>query len=481
MKRYSTVVSLFVLLTVCSPVRAEGLAFVDAKTGVIEVSSERGHQVVSSTFADTGFNGDVLALTTYGSDLIAGGKFFTAGGVASARVAGWDGSAWYSMSGLPFGPEVYSLHQFNGELYAGTFLQTLYKWTGSDWVSFGPDLAPNNSWGQIRAMETYNDSLYIAGHFRFDTLQPPYIAKWNGVTWDSVANGIVGKVEALTLYNGELVAGGWFTTAAGSAGDRIAKWNGTTWSAIGTGISASTGNNNPNINAVTEYSGNLVAAGNFEMAGGNNALNIAIWNGFSWQQLGSGFNDQVFALIVHDNFLFAAGAFTMSGGATVNFIGRWNGGGWDQVGQLDSTVFALHEYNGKLVAGGAFQTAGGGHVAWWDGVNWRPMSDVPTDIGDDVAAQRPEDFSLGQNYPNPFNPSTVIEFRLSQPSVTRIDVFNIRGQFVAGLINQTVSAGVHTVVWDGKDNHRREVSSGVYFYRLTTDRQTVSRKMIFMK
>jgi len=78
----------------------------------------------------------------------------------------------------------------------------------------------------------------------------------------------------------------------------------------------------------------------------------------------------------------------------------------------------------------------------------------------------PESFSLKQNYPNPFNPTTNIEFSLPVSSDVKLNVFNILGQEVSTLLNQEMSAGNHTVVWNALDNSGRKLSSGIYFYML---------------
>lgn len=94
----------------------------------------------------------------------------------------------------------------------------------------------------------------------------------------------------------------------------------------------------------------------------------------------------------------------------------------------------------------------------------------------------PNTFSLNQNYPNPFNPTTTISFTTTENTVnTEIVIYNIKGQKVKSLVNERFDAGTHQVVWDGKDNNGKPVSSGIYFYRLRSGRYTSTRKMILMK
>ena len=108
--------------------------------------------------------------------------------------------------------------------------------------------------------------------------------------------------------------------------------------------------------------------------------------------------------------------------------------------------------------------------------------DEPTDINDDTGeGGLPEGFVLHQNHPNPFNPSTTISFALPVRSDINLSVFNILGRKVATIADDTYEAGYHSLIWDGRDSEGREVSSGVYFYRLDTDKFSECRKMLLIK
>jgi hypothetical protein len=90
--------------------------------------------------------------------------------------------------------------------------------------------------------------------------------------------------------------------------------------------------------------------------------------------------------------------------------------------------------------------------------------------------EQPTHYSLKQNYPNPFNPTTQIQFSLPQTSHIQLEVYSLLGQRVSTLIDGTVSMGNHTVSFDGKN-----LSSGIYIYRLTTPEYTQSRLMNLVK
>lgn len=98
-----------------------------------------------------------------------------------------------------------------------------------------------------------------------------------------------------------------------------------------------------------------------------------------------------------------------------------------------------------------------------------------------IANQVPDGFRLLQNYPNPFNPNTTIEFALTQKSDVRLVVYNLLGQQVRVLANESVNPGVYKVEWDGKDELGQKVASGIYLYRITAGNYVETKKMVLMK
>jgi hypothetical protein len=76
------------------------------------------------------------------------------------------------------------------------------------------------------------------------------------------------------------------------------------------------------------------------------------------------------------------------------------------------------------------------------------------------------DFRLFQNYPNPFNPVTTIRYQLPSKNRVVMDIYNIAGQRIIQLVNKQQKAGRYTLHWDGRNRSGKQVSSGIYFYRL---------------
>ena len=96
--------------------------------------------------------------------------------------------------------------------------------------------------------------------------------------------------------------------------------------------------------------------------------------------------------------------------------------------------------------------------------------------GVDESETTPLTFRLDQNHPNPFNPSTVIRFQIPEASHVTLSVYNIIGQEVTRLVESSLPAGVHSVIFDGSAH-----SSGVYFYRITTPAFTQTHKMMLIR
>lgn len=88
---------------------------------------------------------------------------------------------------------------------------------------------------------------------------------------------------------------------------------------------------------------------------------------------------------------------------------------------------------------------------------------------------------LKQNYPNPFNPDTVIEFSLSEPTLTTLEIYNVKGQKVRTLLNKELMSGRHQITWDGKDQYNTEVGSGIYLYKLITPSHIETKRMVLIK
>lgn len=194
--------------------------------------------------------------------------------------------------------------------------------------------------------------------------------------WSSLAGGVSGSsgtlgVYATISYNNYLIAAGDFQYAGGVPANNIAAWNGSRWLALGSGL-------NGRVEALAMYKGMLYAGGYFLFAGNTEVNYIARFNGKRWLPVSSGMKSIVKALTVYNNELIAGGYFSPANGSPFNYIAKWNGDKWTALGTgvsggVEGQVMALTVHGTDLVAGGFFTSAGGipcNHLAKWNGTTW---------------------------------------------------------------------------------------------------------------
>ncbi len=264
------------------------------------------------------------------------------------------------------------------------------SWGGAD-----PWCAPplDTEFSSVRANDTIrvlmtapDGALYAGGAFtEVDTgmtaTPADRVARWNGVAWSPLGNGIGdGVVRALAADgSGNIYAGGSFLSANGAPGDHIAVWDGSSWSPVGSGM-------DDEVYALAMFNGDLYAGGAFTTAGGFILNHIARWNGSSWESVSSGTDGPVFALLVHESVLYVGGEFEMAGGVTANGIARWTGTAWEALGgglilpDVEeggdgpgvAMTLAACDVTGSgpdLCVGGAFVSPGQ-NLACWNGTEW---------------------------------------------------------------------------------------------------------------
>jgi len=93
----------------------------------------------------------------------------------------------------------------------------------------------------------------------------------------------------------------------------------------------------------------------------------------------------------------------------------------------------------------------------------------------------PRDFRLEQNYPNPFNNTTTISYTITKPGNYRLAIYNLAGQHIADLTDGYQSVGTGNVQWNGMDKNDIPVASGSYLYQLCSEKQVITKRMIYLK
>jgi hypothetical protein len=236
----------------------------------------------------------------------------------------------------------------------------------------------------VNALLVSGGDLYAGGEFTIaGGTAANNIAKWNGNGWSRLGSGLSGGsagtvVWALAASGSDVYAGGEFTVAGGIAATNIAKWDGSSWSTLGSGMGGAYASSS--IWALAVSGTDLYAGGPFFTAGGIAANRVAKWDGSSWSALGSGMDYPVQSLAVCSNIVYAGGEFFTAGGIPATNIAKWNGSSWTALGSglngWNTWVSALAVSGSDLYAGGSFVTVGGipaNCVAKWDGTNWSAL------------------------------------------------------------------------------------------------------------
>jgi flagellar hook assembly protein FlgD len=89
--------------------------------------------------------------------------------------------------------------------------------------------------------------------------------------------------------------------------------------------------------------------------------------------------------------------------------------------------------------------------------------------------------ALGNCYPNPFTGETNIPFTLQGAGYVMLTIIDIRGNTQKSICSGTLPAGKHSLRWDGTGNEGNRLPSGIYFYRLTTEKQTIVKRMVLIR
>jgi trimeric autotransporter adhesin len=309
------------------------------------------------------------------------------GGVTTAAVPGderWS-KGWRAAPNLD-GP-VLAVAIYNGMLVIGGRFATMQGvtvnniacWNGTAWSSLGAGLSdPDHpDYDGVWALTVFNGNLIAGGQFsQSGTVMTSGAASWDGSAWSALGTGPSGSVYSLFVFNGMLHAGGDLTDDPGpgkgdgdpavarSYGYGLQVWSGSAWGWPYPGLRSSYRNTGI-VNAMAVYGGRLWVAGGFDSSEGFPLANIAYWDGVSWQSPGAGLNAGVGSLCVKDGSLYAGGAFGASGTTVLSRIARWDGGLWHDVGggvtgvPGSPTVNALAVDGARLIVGGSFSAAGG--------------------------------------------------------------------------------------------------------------------------
>jgi hypothetical protein len=214
--------------------------------------------------------------------------------------------------------------------------------------------------GEINTIAVSGRDMYIGGAFStVDDLKVNQIARWDGVSWFPLGEGLHGVVNTIAIAGRNVWAGGGFG---------IMKWDGHAWTSPGGGVGGT-------INAITISGNDVFAGGTFSTAGGQPANNIARWDGMKWHALGSGLSGSATSIVVRGSQLIVGGGFSIAGDGPANHIATWDGTAWSPLDELslDGAIKTMVADGNDLYVGGTFEKAGqveAKGLAKWDGNQW---------------------------------------------------------------------------------------------------------------
>jgi len=213
----------------------------------------------------------------------------------------------------------------------------------------------------------------------------------------------------------------------------------------------------------------LAVSGNNIFAGFNGVY-LSTNNGITWTQTALN-NRMVYGLAISGNNPEDSGQVIFAGTNDYGvYLSANNGQNWIQKNQGFPNIIDVYSF---LIANNYIFAGILGHSVWR-----RELAEI---IGiQNISTEIPSAYPLEQNYPNPFNSITNVKFQLKSGMLNggnaKIIVFDILGKEIATLVNEKLQPGTYQVNFDGSS-----LTSGVYFYRLTTDNFTETKRMILSK
>lgn len=411
------------------------------------------------------------------NELYCVGNFLLAGNDTVSCIAKWNGSQWYNLGdgalrtpGSDCNP-VNSVTKFQNQIYAcGPFFHyykhSLARWNGISWDSIA------SLDGTITQYIEYQNELYIAGVFtNIGGIDAWGIAKWDGQNWSAIDttkwNGA--GMSTLGFYQGELYVGGNFRNDDQSIAD-LAKFNGTTWEAV---------SNYPfntfssGVNHLLEYNGRLFVGGSFKKPQypGNGVM---AWNGTNWDDLNNGIwgiGDVAFInqFHIYKDKLYAVGAFNTVGNIEANHIAVWNDTSWCGLDvQFTNTISTVIDFNDEIIIAigtGLIDSVNYNHIAAWTrGDETDTCEQISVNTEEIIEHERIE----FQVFPNPANDYLNIK-AINSPLVD-ITIYNQLGQKVMEQLNVDLISE-HQI-------NIKNLPLGLYYLNIVSDKKSSTQKFI---
>ncbi len=257
-------------------------------------------------------------------------------------------------SGLTNTPRVMYADTIEQYLYVTGIFRTvdgiptkgIARWNGLSWDSLGAGIdgfdSLNNPPNHVSSISRFGNKLLVTGYFNsLGNLWIKNIGTWDGISWDSLSMPPVldqyGRIHKAQVINSDLYISGSFDSINGIEAHSISKWNGNNWISLNMPdfCPPSCAGQNASITTIIEFNGSIIISGSIYSMPIDTVGDILSYDGNRWITLNGGIkglNSGVSDMIVYQNELYVAGYFFQSDGNAGSNIQKWNGSSWSDVG-----------------------------------------------------------------------------------------------------------------------------------------------------
>jgi hypothetical protein len=484
----------------------------------------------------SGTDDDIYALSPFGIDMVAGGKFINAGGISANRIAKWDGNSWSAL-GQGMNDRVFAIASYGGLLVAGgafTYAGSdsagyVAAWNGTMWFGLGVSM---DDW--VYSLVYHEGSLIMGGSFKnAGSLYVSRVCKWDGGGYNRMITGTNNRVNVLFANDTDIYAGGDFTVAGGDYEFYTAVWtnqivhsvSGTVRYAddnqiVTTGVVKAVRMDVSTREVIVIDSALIQSNGTYQIHHGRNDSTFIV--AFPNDELADNFvptyhpssidwitaekvipsinlsSIDIYVYRVTPQPLLPPAA-NIGGHVYLNYTPQQfltgypfskdgivyakQNGIYRKFAVSDSTesyslsglvpgTYDLFANRIGYTSASKTVTLGSSNL---DTINF--YLDTAGLIGiHPIGSPVPDKFVLYQNYPNPFNPTTKIRFALDKNSHVRLMIYDILGREISLLVDGNLFKGEYEM-----DFNASALPSGIYFYKLSTEYSSVTKKMVVLK
>lgn len=354
-----------------------------------------------------------------------------------------------------------------------------WEWDGTDWINMAAE-GPGPRANFALVYDAARAEVLLFGGW---TLGDSYLDDtwvWNGFAWtQKEASGPCARANCAVAYDGNrgkvvLFGGSWYQSIFGDTWE----WDGTQWELV------SAEGPDPRIFSRMTYDisrQKCVLFGGQTHYLGTTLQDTWEWDGSGWTLVDTdGPPARCWHMMtydkVRDRVVLFGGQDKFYGENWFDDTWEWNGNDWTQI----SVQGPPARRGGSMVFHDTL-----GHLVLFGGLNADKHFGDLWVFPEEITAVDDRDIplvgmSLG-NFPNPFNPGTLIDYGVPERGPVSIEIFDVSGRSICHLVDEEQSAGPHKVTWTGRNDTGAAVGSGVYFCRLQSGKQTLTKRMVLLK